>query len=273
MDDGLDPLVLPKLMGVLNVTPDSFSDGGQFSALEAAVGHACQMIEGGAYCIDIGGESTRPGARPVDEQEERDRVVPVIRALKEQFTDTVLSIDTSKTSVAEAAIASGATMVNDVRAGQDRGMLELCSQAGVSICLMHMKGTPLTMQNHTHYDDIVEDVYRFLSLRTEAAVNYGIDIERVYVDPGIGFGKSLLDNLILIAAVRRFQKTGARVLIGASRKRFIGHITGEAEASRRVHGSVGAALAAAHNGADMLRVHDVKETMDALKVFKGALQP
>jgi len=271
MDDGVTAAQLPKIMGVLNVTPDSFSDGGMYATLCAAVSRGCEMVDFGAYCIDVGGESTRPGSSPVPPEEERDRVVPVIEALVAARPAVTVSVDTSKTHVAAAAIDAGASIVNDVKAGHDLGMLELCAEAGVTVCLMHMKGTPLTMQDNTEYEDIVEDVYRFLSLRVEAAVNCGIDIEHIFVDPGIGFGKSLLDNLILIAAVDRFRNTGAKVLIGASRKRFIGHITGELEAEKRIYGSVGAALAAAHNGADMLRVHDVKATMDALRVFQGAI--
>lgn len=258
-----------RLMGIVNVTPDSFSDGGRYLDVDAAVAHGLRLLDEGADCLDVGGESTRPGAAPVGADEERRRVVPVVEALCAARPGVRVSVDTSKPEVARAAIAAGASVVNDVRALRAPGMAELCAEAGVDVVLMHLRGEPRTMQVDTRYDDLVGEVTAFLRERVDAVVGAGIAPERVVLDPGIGFGKAWLDNPRLIAAVPRLRELGHRVLVGASRKRFIGHLTGVERAEARVHGSVGAALAAARFGADILRVHDVAATRKALVVYQA----
>lgn len=260
----------PLLVGIVNVTPDSFSDGGRFIDPDVAVRHGLQLLEAGADWLDIGGESTRPGAAQVDERAERQRVVPVIERLHEARPDVVLSIDTSKARVAAAALEAGATVVNDVTALSDPEMGPLCAHAGASVILMHMRGRPETMQKRTDYTDLVGEVCAHLQERVRLARSSGIPAERIWVDPGVGFGKAPADNPQLIAATGRLRDlTGCRVLIGASRKRFIGDLTGVVSAAERVHGSVGAALAAAEAGADALRVHDVAATRQALTVYRA----
>jgi dihydropteroate synthase len=257
----------PYVMGVLNVTPDSFSDGGAHEV--AAAPHALAMLEAGADVIDVGGESTRPGAAPIDEGEEIARVVPVIAALR-AATKAPISIDTMKPSVARAAMSAGASIWNDVAALQSPGALETAAALHRPIVLMHMLGEPRTMQNDPHYDDVVADVIAFLRVRVAAAEAKGV--EEIWVDPGIGFGKTLAHNLALLNNVERIAaETGKRVVIGASRKRFIAALDERAtDAGRdRLGGSVAAALIAAQKGAAMVRVHDVAETVQALKVWRA----
>lgn len=259
----------PYVMGVLNVTPDSFSDGGTHE--QAAGPHALAMLEAGADIIDIGGESTRPGAAPVDEGQEIARVVPVIAALR-AATKAPISIDTMKPAVAMAALQAGASIWNDVAALQAPGALETAAGVRRPVILMHMQGEPRTMQNDPHYGDVVAEVIAFLNARVRAAATKGV--EDIWVDPGIGFGKTLAHNLALLNNVGRIrEETGRPVVIGASRKRFISAIDERAkDAGRdRLGGSVAAALIAAQNGADMVRVHDVAETVQALKVWRATL--
>lgn len=257
----------PYVMGVLNVTPDSFSDGGVNEG--AAAPRALAMIEAGADIIDIGGESTRPGAEPVEEREEIARVVPVIAALRAS-TKAPISIDTMKPGVAMAALAAGATLWNDVAALRSPGALETAAALHRPVIIMHMQGEPRTMQNEPRYDDVVAEVIAFLRERIVTAVSKGVS--DIWVDPGIGFGKTLAHNLALLNNVQRIaEETGRPVVIGASRKRFILALDERAqEAGKdRLGGSIAAALIAAQNGAAMVRVHDVAETVQALKVWRA----
>ncbi len=258
----------PYVMGVLNVTPDSFSDGGAHES--AAAPHALAMLEAGADIIDIGGESTRPGAAPVEEGQEIARVVPVIAALR-AATKAPISIDTMKASVAVSALQAGASIWNDVAALQSPGALETAAALHRPVILMHMQGEPRTMQNDPHYGDVVAEVIAFLKARVAATEAKGV--EDIWVDPGIGFGKTLEHNLALLNNVGRIrEETGRPVLIGASRKRFIAAIDQRAKdaGKDRLGGSIAAALLAAQNGADMVRVHDVAETVQALKVWRAS---
>jgi len=255
-------------MGVLNLTPDSFSDGGKW-AEGGAARHALEMLEAGADVIDVGGESTRPGAAPVDANEECARVVPVIAALR-AATKAPISIDTMKPAVASAAMAAGASLWNDVAALTQPGALETAAAIQRPVIVMHMQGEPRTMQADPRYDDVVAEVIAFLNARVAAARNVGV--EDIWVDPGIGFGKTLAHNLALLANVARIgDETGRPVLIGASRKRFIAAIDERAKdaGKDRLGGSIAAALIAAQNGAAMIRVHDVCETVQALKVLRA----
>lgn len=261
----------PLVMGIVNVTPDSFSDGGEFSDVHRAVEHAKQLWHEGADWLDIGGESTRPGAVRVSAEEEASRVVPVIEALARDLPEAVISIDTSKASVAKQAIAAGASVVNDVTACGDPMMAPLCAETGVRVVLMHMRGTPRTMQKDTAYTHLVSDVAQWLHERATAVLSEGVAAEKILVDPGVGFGKALLDNPVLIKELAAFRQLGFPVLVGASRKRFIGELTGVTKASDRVYGSVGVALAAALRGASVLRVHDVSATIQALQGFVACI--
>ena len=255
---GLDRTVV---MGVLNVTPDSFSDGGLYLDPEAAVSHGLELLDEGADLVDLGGESTRPGAGPVAPEEELRRVTPVVERLAERAT---VSIDTSKAVVAEAAIGAGAAMVNDVTALRgDPEMAAACAEAGVEVVLMHMLGEPRTMQEAPVYGDVVEEVLEFLLERARVAEEAGIARERIWIDPGIGFGKTAEHNFALLAATDRFVETGYRVLVGPSRKRFIGSLDGSGE-DERVGGTVAACLVAARKGASAVRVHDVAPVFQAL---------
>lgn len=257
----------PYVMGVLNVTPDSFSDGGVHDG--AAAPHALAMLEAGADIIDVGGESTRPGAEPVEDGQEIARVVPVIAALR-AATRAPISIDTMKPAVAMAAMQAGASIWNDVAALAAAGALETAAAMRLPVIVMHMQGEPRTMQNDPRYDDVVADVIAFLSARVNAAAARGV--EQIWVDPGIGFGKTLGHNLALLNNIARIRdETGRPVVVGASRKRFIAAIDERAKDARRdrLGGSVAAALIAAQNGADMVRVHDVAETVQALKVWRA----
>jgi dihydropteroate synthase len=254
----------PVVMGVLNVTPDSFSDGGKFVRLDDAVERGVRMAEEGAAIIDVGGESTRPGARPVGLDEELLRVIPVIARLRSQ-TQAVLSVDTSKPEVMLAAAAAGAGMINDVRALREPGALEAAQVSGCAVCLMHMLGEPRTMQDSPRYEDVVAEVRGFLAERVAACVAAGLAAERIVLDPGFGFGKTLAHNLELLRHLGELSVTGLPILAGLSRKSTVGTLTGRPP-EERVHGSVALAVIAALNGARILRVHDVAATVDALKV-------
>jgi dihydropteroate synthase len=258
-------------MGVLNVTPDSFSDGGAFLDPAAAVAHARRMAAEGADLIDVGGESTRPGAEPVSTEEELRRVMPVVEQLVSEAV-APLSVDTSKAAVAVAAMEAGAVLVNDVSALRgDPGMAAVVAGAGAEVCLMHMQGDPRTMQDDPHYEDVVSEVKAFLEERLGFAVAQGIREERVWLDPGIGFGKTLEHNLDLLRRLDEIVALGRPVVVGVSRKRFIGTLTGRAERDR-VAGSLAANVLAFERGAHMFRVHDVSETCEALTVAAATVE-
>jgi len=261
----------PRVMGIVNVTPDSFSDGGEHATVDAAVAHALRLAEGGADILDIGGESTRPGADDVPVEEELRRVIPVIERLS-KATSLPISIDTSKPEVMRAAVAAGAGMINDVYALRREGGLDAAAELGVPVVLMHMLGEPRSMQDAPDYDDVVADVHRFLAERIFAAEMSGIPKKRIVVDPGFGFGKTTAHNLALLAQLERFTDLGVPVLAGLSRKRTIGELTGRDDPHDRVHGSVAAHVIAAQRGAKLLRVHDVAATVDALKVWDAVAQ-
>ncbi len=258
-----------RIMGVLNVTPDSFSDGGRFMDTATAVAHARTMVAEGAHIIDVGGESTRPGASPVSAEQEIDRVVPVVEALAREL-DVCISVDTSKPQVITAAVRAGASLVNDVRALQEPGALEAAAETDAWICLMHMQGQPRTMQANPRYNAVLTDVRDFLLDRVRVCVGAGIERERLILDPGFGFGKTLENNLDLLANLGVLQATGHPVLVGVSRKSMIGTITGR-DAGERVHGSVAAAVIAAMQGAAIVRVHDVAATADGLKICEAVM--
>ncbi|ASR42082.1 dihydropteroate synthase [Xanthomonas citri pv. mangiferaeindicae] len=256
----------PRVMGIVNVTPDSFSDGGAHATAEAAIAHGLRLAEAGADVLDIGGESTRPGADEVPVDEELRRVLPVIEALAAQ-TALPISIDTSKPEVMRAAVEAGAGLINDVYGLRREGALQAAAALGVPVVLMHMLGEPRGMQDAPEYDDVVAEVHRFLAERIFAAEMAGIERRRIVVDPGFGFGKTTAHNLALLAQLARLGELGVPVLAGLSRKRSIGELTGREVASERVAGSVAAHLIAAQNGARLLRVHDVAATVDALRVW------
>jgi dihydropteroate synthase len=258
-------------LGIVNVTPDSFSDGGRFFSVEAAIAHGAALVAEGADWLDVGGESTRPGAEEVPVEEELRRVVPVIAGLRARLPAVPISVDTRRAVVAEAALAAGAGVINDVSACADPAMAPLVARAGAGLVLMHMRGAPATMQQDTRYADVVGEVCAWLGARAALVEAAGVPRAHILLDPGLGFGKAPGDNPRLVAAVPRLRELGYRVLIGASRKRFIGQLTGEGEASQRVHGSVGAALAAASLGADVVRVHDVRATIQAWRVYRACL--
>ena len=253
-------------MGVLNVTPDSFSDGGAYAATEAAVAHALAMHHAGAAIIDVGGESTRPGAEPVATEEELERVMPVIEALRPQ-TNAYISVDTTKPEVMAQAVQAGADLVNDVNALRAPGAVDAVARAGVPAVLMHMRGDPKTMQTNPGYDDVVDEVQAFLLERVDACQTAGIEPSSIVLDPGFGFGKTLGHNVALLKQLGALCELGFPVLAGLSRKSMLGAITGRQAPDQRVSASVAAALMAAQAGASILRVHDVDETMDALKVW------
>jgi len=258
----------PRVMGIVNVTPDSFSDGGEPATTDAAVAHGLELAGEGADILDVGGESTRPGADDVLLEEELRRVVPVIERLAKE-TGLPVSVDTSHPEVMRAAVAAGAGMVNDVYALRRDGALEAAAELGVPVVLMHMLGEPRSMQDAPHYDDVVADVHRFLAERIFAAEMAGIDRKRLVVDPGFGFGKNRDHNLALLAQLRRFTELGVPVLAGLSRKRTIGELTGREAPRERIHGSVAAHLVAVQRGAMLVRVHDVAATVDALAVWNA----
>lgn len=261
-------LGIPQVMGILNITPDSFSDGGSYLSPDQAISRARRMVVEGACIIDIGGESTRPGADPVAEQEELDRVIPVIEALSREI-DRPISIDTSKPAVMQAAVAAGAGMINDVFALQAPGALEKVASLEVPVCLMHMRGEPRSMQVMPEYQDVVIEVRDFLRERTNACLDAGIPRERVLIDPGFGFGKILEHNLRLLKNLSQLRELKLPLLVGFSRKSMIGTILNGAPVDERVFGSIAAAVLAVIEGAAILRVHDVKATIDALKVVRA----
>ncbi|OGI45774.1 MAG: dihydropteroate synthase [Candidatus Muproteobacteria bacterium RBG_16_65_34] len=267
LDCGGKPLNLarPTVMGILNVTPDSFSDGGVFFDRAEAVAGAVRMAQEGAAIIDVGGESTRPGARPVSVQEELDRVVPVIEAIAKEIAVPV-SVDTSKPEVMRAAVAAGAGFINDVLALRADGALEAAAALATPVCLMHMLGEPRTMQDNPRYDDVVNDIRAFLEARIAACVAAGIARVRIVVDPGFGFGKTLEHNLELLRRLKEFAALGVPVLAGLSRKSMIGKALG-LPVGRRAHASVALALLAVQNGAQIVRVHDVGPTVEALRMY------
>lgn len=258
----------PIIMGVLNVTPDSFSDGGRWLKRDDALTHARQMLDEGAKIIDIGGESTRPGADSVDETTELQRVIPIIQALHEEFPDALLSIDTSKPEVMQAALDAGAHIINDVNALQAEGALQVAADSDSGICLMHMRGKPADMQKKPEYDDVLEDVSDFLDARQRACIKAGVARERIALDPGFGFGKTLQHNLQLLAGMSRLSELGRPLLAGLSRKSMLEQITG-APVGERLIPSVTAAVLAAQQGAAIMRVHDVAATRQGLQVWQA----
>ncbi len=260
----------PRVMGILNLTPDSFSDGGLWCDPERAVRHAIQMVAEGADFIDVGGESTRPGANAVPLDEELDRVVAVIELLVSEV-EAPISIDTSKPGVMKAAVAAGATMINDVYALRQEGALQCAAGLSVPVCLMHMQGEPRLMQHSPFYDDVVSEVGDFLTRRAAACIEAGIAESDILIDPGFGFGKTLEHNLALLRGLRRLAQLGYPVLAGLSRKSMLGTLTGR-DTGDRVVASAVAALIAVQNGAAIVRVHDVAETVDALKVLAAFSQ-
>ena len=253
-------------MGIVNVTPDSFSDGGRFQDASGAVKHGLRLLEEGADLLDVGGESTRPGADPVGMDEERSRVLPVIEGLRREAPEAIVSVDTRKAAVARDAIEAGASVVNDVSAGADAEMFDVVAASGPGMILMHMRGEPATMQQDPEYEDVVAEVRGFLAERIEAAVAAGIGRDGLCIDPGIGFGKNLEHNLALLRSIGSFRELGVAVLAGASRKRFIGELSGGADAADRRDGSLAAAVWCAAQGVDVVRVHDVGPTVQALRV-------
>lgn len=261
--------VMPQIMGILNVTPDSFSDGGRFVCVAKAVEHAVNMVEAGADFIDIGGESTRPGATPISVSEELDRVLPVIEQIK-KVTAIPLSIDTRHTVVMKAALEAGASMINDVAALQAAGAMELAAQYQVPVCLMHMQNTPENMQHAPEYDDVVQVVYTFLEQRIRDCLKAGIAKANIWVDPGFGFGKTLEHNLTLLGQLSQFKTLGCPLLVGLSRKRLFGQLLGK-PVEQRLYGSLAGVVLSVLQGADIVRVHDVAATKDALVVASSIL--
>jgi len=254
------------VLGIVNVTPNSFSDGGKFIERPRAIEHALRLAEEGADLVDVGGESTRPGAQPVPASEELDRVMPVVEALV--ANGVAVSVDTMKPEVMRAAIDAGCAVVNDVNAFREPGAIEAVAQGRVGVIAMHMQGTPATMQQAPHYDDVVAEVASYLHERAGALEAAGVDHDAIVLDPGFGFGKTLEHNLALFRAMPVLAQMGYPILAGVSRKRIIGEITGRA-LEERVAGSVAAALLAVQNGARLVRVHDVRETVDALRVWRA----
>ena len=264
-------LATPRVMGILNVTPDSFSDGGRFHAPSAALARAREMLAEGADFIDVGGESTRPGAAGVSEAEELDRVLPVVEAIAGEL-DVAISVDTSRPAVMRAAVAAGAGLINDVRALTLPGALETAAALGVPVCLMHMQGQPRSMQDDPQYGDVVAEVRDGLLARAQAAEAAGIPHERLLLDPGFGFGKTLAHNLRLLRGLDALAATGYPLLVGLSRKSMIGKVLCDAPVDRRLYGSVSGAVIAALKGARILRVHDVRPTAEALRLVAAMEQ-
>ncbi len=265
-------VVAPQVMGILNTTPDSFSDGGQHSGTADAVAHGQALVRHGAQIIDVGGESTRPGAQLVPVEEEIARTAPVIRALRDAGVQTPISIDTRKAAVAEAALDAGATLVNDVSGFTfDADLAPLCAARGVPVCVMHAQGDPQTMQDNPRYDDVLLDVYDFLDRRISALVEAGIDRAQIIADPGIGFGKTLDHNLALLQRISLFHGLGVPILLGVSRKRFIGTLAHVPDAADRGPGSVGVALAALGQGVQIIRAHDAADHAQAIALWRAAV--
>ena len=273
-------LSTPKVMGIINVTPDSFSDGGKFSQTNLAFAHALKLIEEGASILDIGGESTRPNATPVSLQEELDRVIPVIEKLVEHFNQNKqisipISVDTYKPQVMQAAIQAGVSMVNDVRAlqegaGLNKSALQIVANSNVGVCLMHMQGSPLTMQQNPQYSDVLSEVKAFLKARLQASIDSGCRASNILLDPGFGFGKTREHNITLLHNLESFADLGQPLLVGLSRKSVLGQVTGN-DVDARLYSSIAASVIAAMKGAKILRVHDVKATVEALKVVKAVI--
>jgi len=257
-------LSVPQVMGILNITPDSFSDGGCFLSLSAAIDHASRMIKEGAAIIDIGGESTRPGAEELTVQQELDRVLPVVEALSSRFS-VPLSVDTSKPEVMRESVAAGAGMINDVRALAADGAIELIAKLGVPVCLMHMQGQPRTMQQQPRYENVVAEVCSFLKTRAETAIENGIAAEMIVLDPGFGFGKTLEHNRHLLNSLATLTELSYPILVGVSRKSMIGSLLG-LPADQRLYGSLAAAVIAVREGAKLVRAHDVRPTLEAITV-------
>ena len=267
--DGFLDLSRARIMGIVNVTPDSFSDGGRFLRKDEALRHAERLVREGADLLDVGGESTRPGSDPVPADEEQRRVVPVVREAVR--LGVPVSVDTAKAAVARAALEAGAAVVNDVTALADSDMAAVVAESGAGLVLMHMQGTPRTMQADPSYENVVEEVAEFLRRRRERAEEAGVARERIVLDPGIGFGKRLEHNLALLAGLDRLRELGSPVLVGASRKSFVGALTGVTDPGRRLAGSLAAAVLARAQGAAVLRVHDVAATREALAVAEAIL--
>ncbi|CNJ10656.1 dihydropteroate synthase [Yersinia aldovae] len=267
--DRILDLSYPQVMGILNVTPDSFSDGGHHDNLDKALQHAELMLSAGATLIDIGGESTRPGAAQVSEQEELDRVVPVVEALAKRF-DVWLSVDTSKAAVITESAQAGAHLINDIRALQQPGALEAAANTGLPVCLMHMQGQPQSMQQSPHYDDLMADINQFFQHHIERCVAAGIAKSKLLLDPGFGFGKNLAHNYQLLARLAELHHFELPLLVGMSRKTMVGQIL-HVPPQQRVTGSVACAVIAAMQGAQIVRVHDVKETVEAMRIVEATL--
>jgi len=266
-----DLIIKPvKVMGIVNVTPDSFSDGGKFAHLDNALAQVEYMIANGVDIIDIGGESTRPGASEVSEQDEIARVIPLLQAIKSRF-DIDVSIDTSKAGVMKAAIENNADMINDVRALQNDGCIEAVKDSNVEICLMHMQGMPRTMQTSPHYDNVIDDIINFFQQRIQCCQQAGIDCNRLTLDPGFGFGKTLEHNYQILANFKRFSQLGLPLLAGISRKSMIGNLLNR-DIEQRLAGSLTAAIVAVQQGASIIRVHDVQESVDAVTILKAVAQ-
>jgi len=261
-------LARPVVMGVVNVTPDSFSDGGRFLNVESAVSHGLRLLEEGAAIVDIGGESTRPGATPVSVDEELRRVVPVVERLHQAIPTAIISVDTSKPEVIREALAAGAGLINDVRALAEPGAVEAVAASDGAVCLMHMKGDPRTMQEAPSYVDVVKEVKAFLHERVQSCCAAGLAMDRLLIDPGFGFGKTLAHNLELLRRLRELTTGELPVLVGLSRKSIVGTLTGRS-AGERVHGSLALAVIAAMQGARIIRAHDVAATVDALKIVSA----
>jgi dihydropteroate synthase len=263
----MQPSARPQIFGILNLTPDSFSDGGQFDRVDAAVAHARRMFDEGADAIDVGGESTRPGASRIDAKEQIRRVVPVIEAIVERCGRQTISIDTTRAVVAEAALDAGASIINDVSAGrEDERLFALAAERGAAIILMHMRGEPATMQRDPSYEDVVTEVRDFLLARADAAQAAGIPAGRIILDPGIGFGKTTAHNLELLANLSTFVRTGYTIMLGTSRKRFLGEITGEKSAADRAVATAATTALGVAAGVQQFRVHDVQANRQAADV-------
>lgn len=262
-------LSTPQVMGILNVTPDSFSDGGTHNSLNDAVNHAAKLIAEGASIIDIGGESTRPGASDVSIDEELQRVVPVVEAIRQRF-DVWISVDTSKAQVITESANVGASIINDIRSLQEPGALAAAAKTGLPVCIMHMQGDPKTMQQSPHYENVMMDVDRFLQENIQRCVDAGIEKNQIILDPGFGFGKNLAHNYQLLAHLSELHHFGLPILAGMSRKSMVGQLL-NVPPQERVAGSVACAVIAAMQGAQIIRVHDVKETVDAMKVVQVTL--
>jgi dihydropteroate synthase len=260
------------VVGIVNVTPDSFSDGGMFAGSDDAVKHSVQLAADGADVLDIGGESTRPGSGPVDPEVELARVVPVIEGIRAELPDLPISVDTRRARVARAALDAGADIVNDVTAAADPEMFATAKVAGAGLILMHMQGEPKTMQDHPHYDDVVAEVRDALAARVGAAMAAGIARDHLCVDPGIGFGKDVGHNLAILRDISAFEELGVALMVGASRKRFIGSLTGEDDPADRVAGTAGAVAWCAAQGVDLVRVHDVKEMARVVRVVDAIVR-